>query len=1112
MEQLEASQHGHRERVRELVRSYRSSAEFAAAVASVGDGRVRFGGLWGSSLAFFLAAWEAQAAPAAPCLIVTATLEEADELGESIELFSGSRVLPFPAWESLFSGDSEPDADILGARLDVLARLGEADPWSGYLVAPVQALLQPVPPPEVLRRAVLELRCDSEMPPERVVERLVACGFRGVPLVERRGEFSRRGDVLDFFPYQEEHPLRLEFFGDTLESVREFRTESQRSLPDSERAAARCYLPARGEVFRDCLRDATDTVILDYLPATSHVIVVEPDSVASRTETILHNVLADDSARVHADFRSRLERRPGVDLQELTAGESVACTVEFRSVERYRGDDLKRVCEALGALLARGDRLLVFCQNDAERVRFLEILSDNDLTGLENLSTVVGSLLHGFESVALETVCLTTRDLFNRTTLRRTRRRTAPGRAIQSFLELSKGDYVVHLAHGVGRYLGMEALEKDGAFREFLVVEYRGGLKVYVPVAKTDLVQKYVGPGAKPPRLDKVGGSSWSRKKDQVKAALVDLASDLLEVQALRQERPGIAYPPESEWQREFEAAFPFEDTPDQFEVTEAIKRDMENSRPMDRLICGDVGYGKTELSMRAAFKAVEAGRQVAMLVPTTVLAQQHFRTFRERMASFPITIDVLSRFRTPRQQKETLAAAAEGRLDILIGTHRLLSNDVRFCDLGLVIIDEEQRFGVAHKEKLKRLRTTVDILTLTATPIPRTLHMSLLGIKDISSLTTAPEGRNPVVTRIGRFDPEQFRDIVIRELNRDGQLYFVHNRIQDIDQVKSRLEQIVPEARTEYAHGRMNEHELEEIMYRFVEGKIDLLISTTIIESGIDIPNVNTIVIDDADCYGLADLHQLRGRVGRYRHQAYCYLILPEHREVNGDARKRLQALVEFSELGAGFQIAMRDLEIRGAGNILGAAQSGHIALVGYDMYCRLLESTVRKLKHEEQADPIQVEIDLALEAYIPEEFVPQEARRLELYRRLSQIQTAESLDDFHGEVRDRFGELPAPFDMLGKTQRLRVHCAAFGIDYIGREEGYLMLRGREAMRTLLADCPARVVVLDGRSVAVSLQEARTDDQPIDDELAFEVACEWLATSRYPVASRRARRRFSAV
>ncbi|MEE8167195.1 MAG: transcription-repair coupling factor, partial [Myxococcota bacterium] len=686
--------------------------------------------------------------------------------------------------------------------------------------------------------------------------------------------------------------------------------------------------------------------------------------------------------------------------------------------------------------------------------------------------------------------------------------RTAPSRAIDTFIELAKGHYVVHLVHGIGRFQGIERFEKDGVLQEFLALQYRDSVKVYVPVSKIDLIQKYIGSGDKSPLLDKVGGTSWARKKETVETALIDLASDLLQIQAVRRERRGITYPEDSEWQREFEASFPFEDTPDQLVTTDAIKKDMQSERPMDRLICGDVGYGKTELAMRAAFKAVEGGRQVALLVPTTVLAQQHYRTFTERMAEFPITVEVLSRFRSPRDQRRVLEASAEGRVDILIGTHRLLSDDVVFRNLGLVIIDEEQRFGVTHKERLKKMRSLVDVLTLTATPIPRTLHMSLLGMREISSLSTAPQGRTAVQTEIMRFAREKMREIIVRELNRDGQIFFVHNRIHDIDRVRYELEKLVPHARVTTAHGRMKAAELEEVMVRFIEGEIDILISTTIIENGIDIQAANTIFINEADAYGLSELHQLRGRVGRYKHQAYCYLLLPESRHVNPDAEKRLQALVEFSDLGAGFQIAMRDLEIRGAGNILGPQQSGHIAAVGYDMYCRLLERAAQQLREEGWAEPVHVEVDLAVQAFVPEMYLPGEGPRLDIYRRVSQAFTEKAVDDLGEELEDRFGAMPSQVRTLLDIQKVRVLFAAAGIESVSHQDRNLILHGRESMSALLETCPTRVSVLDARTAAVSLVDPRRKYQAglnggmtLGDEEVFRIILEWLQTGAFPLA-----------
>jgi transcription-repair coupling factor (superfamily II helicase) len=1080
-----------------LVGEYAASDEMAAARRALERPDAELGGFWGASLAFFLAAWRAGEGTASACLVITSSQEEAVELEEELEAFSGAPVLEFPAWESLFLPDSIPDGETFRQRALVADRLARGQGGGTFIVAPVQAILQPAPSREALEASRLVLREGDRRPPRELADLLVRAGYRHVPLVQGRGELSTRGDIFDLFPHASERPLRLELFGDAIESVREFEAETQRSRPGARRGEIEVLILPAAEAFRDVSVEGAP-LLLDHLGPADRVLVKEPEAVLERAEKLLSNRL-EDTAGALGHFRERIDRAARVhSLPVVSEG---GLTLRFSSVERFRGGDLDRVFSGIAERLAAGTRIEVHCENEAEAKRFREIAADHGLAGAPGLSARAGPVRRGFEAAALSAAVLTTREIFNRHAIRRVRAKARVGRAIDSFLELEAGDHVVHLAHGIGRYLGMESFEKNGVLQEFLGIEFRDRVKVYVPVSKIDLVQKYVGGGDRQPILDRVGGASWARRKAEVETALFDLASDLIEIQALRRERPGFASPADSDWQREFEAAFPYEETPDQTEVNQAIKGDMESARPMDRLVCGDVGYGKTELAMRAAFKMVNAGKQVAILVPTTVLAQQHFRTFTERMAGFPIRIDMLSRFRTPAEQRETVKAAAEGRVDILIGTHRLLSADVEFKDLGLVIIDEEQRFGVAHKEKLKRMRSTVDVLTLTATPIPRTLHMSLLGIRDISSLTTAPEGRSAVRTEVSRFEPRRVREVILRELDRDGQVYFVHNRIHDIDLVTRELEKAVPEARIEYAHGQMDEHELEDKMVRFFERAFDVLVSTTIIENGLDIPNVNTIFIDEADRYGLADLHQLRGRVGRYKHQAYCYLLLPGHRHIQPDAEKRVRALIEFSHLGAGFQIAMRDLEIRGAGNILGPEQSGHIAAVGYDLYCRLLEKAVRKMRNDTRADPVQVEIDLEIEAFIPGDHVSGETAKLEVYRRISVAPSLEAVDDMARELADRFGPIPPELGRLLDVQRLRVLAAAAGIDHIGRSEESLILKGSgEGLRALLDRCPARVTVMDQRTAAVLLADPRRRHAPpADDARAFAVALEWLSTGTFP-------------
>ena len=1095
----------------QLIQDYRQTDEFRQAADLLDAGPARIGGFWGGALSFFLEAWMGRGKEeSGHCLVVTSGQEDAEHLLEELETFTAEAAVPFPAWDSLFQPDSRPDPLVYGERLHVLERLLRRDEGRGFIVTPVQALIQPVPQAAVLGRDRLELRPGLELAPGELAKMLTEKGYRNVRLAEEVGEFSSRGDIFDVFAHAAETPVRLEYFGDSIESIRRYDPATQRSLPDCGEGRMDLVLADRDGIFQDCYRGG-EALLFDYLRAGDRVVLWEDEAVLERAAKVFHNLLGSEGESSRDSFLGKLRGCSSLyaSCMPPTQDSMPAINLGFGSVEQAVSADISRAFESLRSRIAEGTELVLYCESEGEHKRFRELLRDNHLDAEESISLEVGSLRRGFEVTALSRAVLTAREFFNRQIVRRPRRaKTAAGRAIRSFLELKSGDHVVHLVHGVGRYLGIEAFEKDGIEQEFLALVFKGDVKVYVPVSKIDLVQKYIGSGDRAPTLDKVGGVNWSRKKDEVEAALMDLAAELLDVQAGRMERPGIACGEDSEWQRQFEASFPFEDTVDQVEVTLAIKDDMQAARPMDRLVCGDVGYGKTELAMRAAFKAVEGGRQAAILVPTTLLAQQHYKSFAERMAGFPVTIDVLSRFRTRAQQQEIVERASKGQLDILIGTHRLLSRDVGFRNLGLVVIDEEQRFGVVHKEKLKQLRKQVDVLTLSATPIPRTLHMALLGIRDISSLATAPQGRMAIQTEISHFDSDHMREIIIRELNRDGQVYLVHNRVMDIEVLQAEVRRAVPEARTLVVHGQMKERELEDRMGAFMRHEADVLIATTIIESGIDIPRVNTIIINEADRYGLADLHQLRGRVGRYKNQAYCYLFLPEQRHVNPDALKRLKALVEFSGLGSGFQIAMRDLEIRGAGNILGKQQSGHIATVGYEMYCRLLEKCVHTMKDERYSEPVSVEVDLALRAFIPDEFTRSHETKLEIYRKISTARSRDSLADLRDELRDCYGKLPPPVEQLFDLQRLRIDCNAWEIEYIGCEDGNLLLRGGARMKDLLDACPCRVVVLDGSTVAVCLQkEGLIEKVKKPGKEAFLLVSQWLETGKFPQTRRLGRR-----
>jgi transcription-repair coupling factor (superfamily II helicase) len=766
-------------------------------------------------------------------------------------------------------------------------------------------------------------------------------------------------------------------------------------------------------------------------------------------------------------------RHPLVTLAALASHrETVHASLRVQSIERFTGPKAAALQE-LATAVAQDESVLIACHNEGARQRLEELLAEGPPELLSRVQLCLGTVSRGFRLAFDRLVVLSDNELFSRTTVPRApRKRRLETRAIDSFLDLTDGDLIVHLSHGVGRYRGMRLLEKEGQKEEHLHLEFREGVQLFVPVSLIHLVQKYVGGGKSAPELSKVGGTSWAKKKQKVAEAVSDMAADMLQLQAQRELKTGFACPADSHWQQEFEAAFPYTETDDQLRAIADCREDLERPRPMDRLICGDVGYGKTEVAMRAAFKMVDAGKQVAVLVPTTVLAEQHYRSFCERMAEFPVTIASLSRFKSKAEQRETLRGLAEGSVDLVIGTHRLVSADVQFKDLGLLIIDEEQRFGVEVKEMLKRLRLDVDVLTLSATPIPRTLHLSLLGVRDISNLETPPQDRQAVETRVARFDTELIRQAIVRELNRNGQIYFVHNRVYNIRSIADRINSIVPEARVGIVHGQMHEDELEAGMLGFVRGELDVLVATTIIESGLDIPNANTIFIHQADNYGLADLHQLRGRVGRYKHRAYCYLLLEEGKTLTPTASRRLKAIEEFSELGAGFKIALRDLEIRGAGNILGTEQSGHIAAVGYELYCQLLDNAVRAIKREPLKEHRHVAVDLPVTAFLPESYVPPGRPKIEMYRKISSVQTTEQLELLREEFRDRFGPLPPEGEQLLEIRELQVLAAKWGIDDIHLEEGYLIFgyRNPRKMQRLIKATSEPVRILSDRQASLFL------------------------------------------
>ena len=937
-----------------------------------------------------------------------------------------------------------PDPEIAAERL-ALFSLIERDAGPHVIVATRASFDQAAPKPGALASASIQLRRGRAQKMESILEQLAA-GYERVPQVTTRGHFAVRGGIVDLYSWQATLPVRVEFFGDEIESLREFDIDTQTSVRDLNSV----------EILVGAADDQNGAV-RDYVARDHLKIDIEP------AET--------SDAHIHIS-ESWIESGPedfSGAFQDCEVGEFAIG--DLMLVEAKRAQFVARLRE----WRATKARIVIYFQTEGEIERFREIMGEK--AALDDVDLVEGTLARGFCFPAANLVVLSAAELFGRFAAhgRRRLRRAERHRAQIDFSELTEGDLVVHLEHGVGRFLGLQRLSVGQAPRlpdadalalqnreqEVLVLEFADEAKLYVPLEQAYLVSRYVGVGKKSPPLSSLGDAKWARAKKNAAASIFDYAGKMLAVQAERETHPGHPFSPDTKWQTEFEHSFPFRETPDQMKAIIDTKIDMEKPRPMDRLICGDVGFGKTEVAIRAAFKAVMDGKQVAVLAPTTVLAQQHFEVFRQRMLDYPVRIEMLSRFRSQSEQKKILDLLRKGGVDIVIGTHRLISGDVVFKDLGLVVIDEEQRFGVLHKEKFKELFKLVGVLTLSATPIPRTLYLSLVGVKDMSTIETAPLNRLPVETVVCGYDERIIRDAIKRELERQGQVFFLHNRVQTIERMRDRIVDLCPEARVEIGHGQMDADELEAVMGRFVAGKIDVLVCTTIIESGLDIPNANTIIIDRADRFGLADLYQLRGRVGRAEHKAYAYLLLPREIMTIGAARKRINAIKQYSSLGAGFRIAMRDLEIRGAGSILGTAQSGHIMAVGFDLYCQLLKQAVAQRKGEKLR--LRLDVDLRLDfvatneaefvhlgpkicvsAFIPTSFIGEATLRIQAYRRIAEITTRDQAERLKRDWRDRFGQFPPAVDNLFLLTEIKLAAAEAGISRVEVREGKLMLTRR--------------------------------------------------------------------
>ena len=1098
-------------------------------------------GLYGSADAYLLE--QLSAGQNDLLVVLCAQLDQARQLTEEMKFFSQrpQDVALLPHWELRPYDPLSPHPELEAIRIATLAALSRGE--LKVVVVPVRAMMQRVIPREILDRISLLLSVGEDYPRDRLLETLLQLGYQPAPLVEERGCFAVRGDIIDLFPPDTEQPLRIDFFGDTIEKMRFFDTVNQRSgtatretlelIPSREMILHGPFLETLAEKLKtrcDELaiprteREAIMTELREGILAPGQafllpfnypqldplqryfdnfrLVLIDPPQVEQEID-LFHREILDGEKRIRekaVPFARREDLYLDPDqLQQLLNDpariEFVRLQVMKMADQRERlhftcrgngdlrvrpgdaADGLEPLLERLQQGAANRWKTLLVCHRKSQAERLAELLAARDMQlditpGLRldaipsgQATLTVGALNNGFCLPQDRLNVISEEDIFGR----RSHRRKTEGRQrardlLTSLAELKEGDFVVHTDHGIARYLGLTHLVTGTLEGDFLHLQYAGNDKLYLPIERIEKVQKYIGGEGYVPKLDKMGGQGWEKARLKARAAVEELARQLLEIYAKRELRQGFAYAPPNQLYREFEATFPHEETEDQLQAIVETLQDMQSPRPMDRLICGDVGYGKTEVALRAAMKAVLDSKQVAVLVPTTVLARQHWESFSQRLEDFPVRVEMVSRFRSAAENRRTLEAAAAGRVDILIGTHRLLQRDVRFKDLGLLIVDEEQRFGVSHKEKLKQLRAEVDILTLTATPIPRTLHMSMTGIRDLSVIETAPIDRLAIRTYVTRFDDDLLREAILRELRRGGQVYFVHNRVKTINAMAEQLRLLVPEAKIAVGHGQLPEKELEQVMLDFIEGRSNLLVASTIIENGLDIPRANTIIVNRADCFGLSQLYQLRGRVGRSDRRAYAYLLIPGEAALTRDARERLRVLQELTELGAGFRIASHDLELRGAGDLLGNKQSGPIAAIGFELYTELLEETIARLRGQEREERIDPEIRLGLSAFLPEKYLPDPNQRLHFYQRMAAAEEDVELFDLVEELRDRYGELPSPGTALTAVMRLRILLKKLCIElleYDGRRLSLLFHASTrvspELIRRLVTEQPDR-------------------------------------------------------
>lgn len=1082
-----------------------------------GDSRITFTGAAGAERAYMISRLSRRLGR--PLVVVAPDTGEAETLVQDLSFFSDPQTPPvytFPPYNILPFKRISYHNETAAQRIRVLYRLAISGNTPAIVVAPVETFLQRIIPRRELCDYAELIQVNEEIDRDALVEKLNAGGYSHTSMVEEPGEYSVRGGILDIYSPMHDDPLRIELFGDTVDSVRFFSAANQRKIQKVQEAVV---LPAREAIlYKNQIGDVIDRAreqrlqagltkaaedefvqrlrtegvfagiesllplvypdpdtVFDYLPDQALMVVSDTPAIekAARKKEDLasrnyisaanDNRMCVTPESIYQDWeqvKTRLEARQHVRFQLLgvDAGQSGHAPADVRfdlavddtsDMEKalhaqQRGEQgLKPLVDWIGENTDNRYATLMVCRSKAQAERLLDLIDGYGIwpetfdafsempTSMIGPAICIGRLSSGFVWHDLRLAAITDRQIFGTRIRQRSRKenRQAVQTALLDFADLNAGDLVVHVDHGIGHYQGLEKITVEGITNDFLVLEYRGGDKLFLPVDRMDMVQKYMGVDGAAPVIDKLGGTSWGKVKSRAKKSVEKIAGDLLDLYAQRKVQKGHAYSAPDSYYKDFEAGFPYEETTDQLNAIADVQSDMESPVPMDRLICGDVGYGKTEVALRAAFKAVNDGKQVAVLVPTTLLAEQHFRTFTERFERYPVVIETLSRFRSRKKQKQVVAEMQNGRVDIVIGTHRLLQKDIAFKELGLIIIDEEQRFGVRHKEKLKSMRTMVDVLSMTATPIPRTLHLSMLGVRDISVITTPPELRQPIISYISEFDPAVIAEAVRNEISRGGQIFFVHNNINTIWNISRRLKEMVPEVRLGVAHGRLAEDELEAVMHQFINREIDMLVSTTIVESGLDIPNANTMIINRADRMGLAQLYQLRGRVGRADTQAYAYLIVPKEAALPKDAQKRLKVVMEHSDLGAGFQIALNDLKIRGGGAALGVSQSGHIAAVGYDMFLKLMEEAVSRLKGEPVVEQLEPEINIPVSVYIPEAYIPDIDQRLSAYRRLARMRELKEVADFRAELADRYGDLPDEAVNLLLKIMLRILAAKAGV-----------------------------------------------------------------------------------